>query len=190
MVEGKYQEVDGQSTYTPWGEEDLTKFRNLVESAIGFDTARGDKVEIIDLPFTAIPVEAAPPAPFLSKAEILKLAEYAMLLIGAILIALFVLRPIVRSILSAAPTPAGAGTLAMTVARPGAPAVGTAPGASLTGPNPIDAAPESMINLDKVAGKVRESSVRKVGEIMNEDRDESLTVIRQWLAQGNQVEER
>ena len=191
LVEGKYQDVDGQSTYTPWTSDDLGKFRNLVESAIGFDATRGDKVEIIDLPFTVIPVEEAPPAPFLSKGEMMKLAEYAMLLLGAILIVLFVLRPIVRTILSAVPAAAGPGTLAMSIPRPGAPGVGTAPGAPLeTYVNPIDAAPESMINLDKVSGKVRESSVRKVGEIMNEHRDESLGVIRQWLSQTNQNDDR
>lgn len=179
LVEGKYDTVDGKSTYVPWSADDLTKFRSLVSSSIGFDEVRGDKIEVLDLPFSAIPEEPAVDAPLLTKAEMMSLAQYALLIIGLVLMGLFVIKPLLKVIASAPAAPVGiaAGPIIAARATPGMPSIGTAPAPEMPD--------EPLINLDKVAGKVRESSIRKVGEIVNQHTDESISVIRQWVGQGS-----
>jgi flagellar M-ring protein FliF len=38
-----------------------------------------------------------------------------------------------------------------------------------------------MIDISHVEGQVKESSVRKVGEIVNKHPDETVAIVRQWL---------
>jgi flagellar M-ring protein FliF len=41
-----------------------------------------------------------------------------------------------------------------------------------------------MIDLAQVEGQVKESSVRKVGEIINNHPEEAVSILRNWLYQG------
>ena len=181
LVEGKYDTVDGKSTYVPWSADDLAKFRSLVQSSIGFDETRGDKIEVLDLPFSAVPEEPAVEAPLLTKAETMSLVQYALLVVGILLMALFVIKPLLKVISSpVAAVPAAGPIIAARSAQaaPGMPNIGMASAPELPD--------EPLINLDKVAGKVRESSIRKVGEIVGQHTDESISVIRQWISQSGQ----
>lgn len=179
LVEGKYNTVDGQTTYVPWSTDDLAKFRSLVQSSIGFDETRGDKLEVLDLPFTSTPEEPAVDAPLLTKADMMHLAEYALLVVGLALMGLFVIKPLLKVITSPAALTAAGPIIAPRGAQAGQPLpnIGMA-----HAPEEPD---EPLINLDKVAGKVRESSIRKVGEIVSQHSDESISVIRQWVAQSS-----
>jgi flagellar M-ring protein FliF len=38
-----------------------------------------------------------------------------------------------------------------------------------------------MIDISQVEGQVKESSVRKVGEIVTKHPDETVAIVRQWL---------
>jgi flagellar M-ring protein FliF len=38
-----------------------------------------------------------------------------------------------------------------------------------------------MIDISQVEGQVKESSVRKVGEIVTKHPDETVSIVRQWL---------
>ena len=38
-----------------------------------------------------------------------------------------------------------------------------------------------MIDIAQVAGKVKQSSVHKIGELVNNHPDESLSILRTWL---------
>jgi flagellar M-ring protein FliF len=55
------------------------------------------------------------------------------------------------------------------------------PGQTPTGAMPEAEAEESMINLDKVRGRVKSSSVRQITEIVDTQPDETLSVLRQWM---------
>jgi flagellar M-ring protein FliF len=46
---------------------------------------------------------------------------------------------------------------------------------------PPPSAVQSMIDISHVEGQVKESSVRKVGEIVNKHPDETVAIVRQWL---------
>ena len=58
--------------------------------------------------------------------------------------------------------------------------------AQLTGPDgvPALAAPkDSMIDIQRIEGQVRESSIRKVGEVVDAHPEEALAILRSWLHQ-------
>ena len=42
---------------------------------------------------------------------------------------------------------------------------------------------DNAIDLNRVEGRVRESSVRKIGEIIQKHPEEAVTIIRNWLHQ-------
>ncbi|MBL4748848.1 MAG: flagellar M-ring protein FliF, partial [Magnetovibrio sp.] len=43
---------------------------------------------------------------------------------------------------------------------------------------------EEMIDIAQVEGKVKESSVQKVGELVANHPDETMSVLRSWLHEG------
>jgi len=60
---------------------------------------------------------------------------------------------------------------------------------ALTGTSPVPMAPgmsdegEELINLSMVEGRVKASSVKKIGEIVEKHPEEALSIIRNWLYQ-------
>jgi flagellar M-ring protein FliF len=44
---------------------------------------------------------------------------------------------------------------------------------------------EELINLSQVEGRVKASSVKKIGEIVEKHPEEALSIIRNWLYQEN-----
>ena len=46
----------------------------------------------------------------------------------------------------------------------------------------MQAPPESMIDMAKVDGQVRASTVKKIGEIVEKHPEEAVGVVRSWMA--------
>jgi flagellar M-ring protein FliF len=149
------------------------KIKDLVQTAIGFNAERGDKVEVVDLPFAAPPEPEAVAEPFLTKAQMLHLAEYALLALALLIVALLVVKPALGTLNKAISTPAAP--------LPLPPLQAMAPGA---GAAPLDlpaGGDESLIDIKRVQGRVRESSVKKVQEVVDQNPEESLAVVRGWM---------
>ena len=116
------------------------------------------------------------------------MAELLVLSIVAVLVILLVVRPLLSKAFEALPAAAGAmaaqGRLLAEQAA-GAPAL-AAPGVV---PAPGEAVPgeeeglEEMIDLDRVEGRVKASSVKKVGEIVDKHPEEALSILRSWMYQ-------
>jgi len=55
VVDGKYEKVKGQKgeelKYTPRSQKDLNDIKGIVSRAVGYDEERGDKIEILNIPF-------------------------------------------------------------------------------------------------------------------------------------------
>ncbi len=53
MVDGTYTEPEGggEPVFTPLGEEQIASLQGVVESAIGFNAARGDRIKVVSVPF-------------------------------------------------------------------------------------------------------------------------------------------
>ena len=195
LVDGNYETgKDGATAYTPRSAAELQKIEALVKSAIGFDAARNDHVEIVNLRFAPAPsFEEGPAAdaPFLglTKSDYMRIAETAILALLALLAMFFVLRPLLAKLGGA---PRHADPLSLTDNRAHAAQLahhGTNDAAliaaaqsnpnlvALTGPDGED----TMIDIAQVVGKVKHSSVRKIGELVNNHPDESISILRTWL---------
>jgi flagellar M-ring protein FliF len=186
--------ADGTITYEPRPEEEMQKLTALIRSAVGYDEARGDKLEIVNLQF-------ADPEPFMSagddgtlfgftEEQLMRIAEVLVLGIVAVLVLLLVVRPLVGRMIEGGEGGAESGVGRLTDRS------STGARAALSGPDRAgdgaysqsdsEVAAEEidhMIDLNKVEGRVRASSVRKIGEIVDKHPDEAVTIIRNWLYQ-------
>lgn len=197
LVDGEYTAAqDGTRTYEPRTEEQLAQMTRLVKSAIGFDEARGDTVEIVNMPFGHLEgdwqEETYEPLFGLGKNDYFRIAEILVLSIVALLVIMLVVRPLVARTLEALPKPADVQKAAQNLLADnsggGAPALpGASPMGAMAPPGAAGALgadmPESLINLEQVEGRVRASSIKKVGEIVQKHPEESVSILRNWLYQ-------
>ena len=182
--------VDGtkEGDYHPRTPAEMKQIEALVKSAIGFDGARGDLVQVTSMSFAKVdmPSATAAPAPFLGldSSYWFKIIEVGILSLTALLIGFFVARPLIQRMfapVSYAVAQAVPGTPAAAQLPAPTPASGDAqPGA---GPQQLPAPRDSMIDISRIEGQVRESSVRKVGEVVQAHPEEALAILRTWLHQ-------
>jgi flagellar M-ring protein FliF len=190
---------EGAGTYKPRSAAEMAQITALVKSAMGFDQARGDQVQVTNMQFARLPTgdgtEAAAPLLGLDAGYWFKIIEAAILCLTALLIGLFVARPLINRMFAAqtaaqpgSPTALAhaspvAGALpapgaAMADAASGAPAAIAADGAPAALPSPV-----AGLDLSRVDGQVRESAIKKVGEVVQAHPEEALAIIRTWLHQ-------
>jgi len=193
-------DANGKLTYQPRSPDEMEQLTALVRSAVGFDEARGDTLDIVNLPFVDPSEDLATTDTGslfgLEQAQLMRIAEVLVLGIVAVLVLLLVVRPLVGRVMEGAVDDGSDrlpdGTRSQrALAGPGQAAagqvrqVGTAgEGGAAEGDDEIMAEElEQMIDLNKVEGRVRASSVRKIGEIVDKHPDEAVTIIRNWLYQ-------
>lgn len=201
LVNGTWRTAeDGTSVYEPRSAEELGRIEGLVRSAVGFDERRGDTVTVENLQF----VDPAIEVPEVAAGEqildtlsrnIMTLIQWVVLLIIMTLVILLGLRPLIQRLFPAAEAaPAGE---AAALAPPGQPLPQLAPPAMAAagaadaeaagggaGTLPVQGIEETMdqlIELRAVEGQVRASSIRRLGEIVEEYPDEAINILRSWL---------
>jgi flagellar M-ring protein FliF len=209
LVDGNYTVgADGTRTYQPRSQQELDQIATLVKSAIGFDEKRGDKVDVVNMAFSQVDAsggsagEAAAAFLGLEKSDYMKIAETLVLGVVGILVVLLVLRPLVTRIMAGgfpgAPMPAGAmagaGGQAIALSGPAAPGMpggqrqlaAPSPGDGQTGSaiaarEEVDTELESMIDIANIEGRVKASSLKKVGEIIDKHPEEAIAIMRNWM---------
>lgn len=177
VVDGSYNQTgDGDVVYEPRGQEELDRIAALVRSAIGYDEARGDTIEVANLRFAEAPQQPVAPATEatgLSRSDIMRLAELAVLGLLGLLAILFIARPLVRQVLSAdkdnvprieAPEERGSGAEETRQLEAPTPQVST-----------------EAIQLAQVAGEAQADSVKKVAELIDQNPKEAVAIIRNWI---------
>ena len=207
LVDGVYAKNDkGESTYTAREKEELDRIAALVRSAIGFDQRRGDQVEVVNLRFAEMPQNLLPESkglfdmPQFTKDDIMRGIELAVMGFLGLIVLFFVVRPLVRRIVTPE-RPAGStmlpdGTVVgpngimlpdgVVVSGGGAGGINTAggPNVELVGSDQnvsISNRTSAMIDIAKVQGQVHAQSVQKVGELAERNPHETVAIIRQWL---------
>lgn len=191
VVDGTLTDTGADKTsYAPRSKKEMQEIESLVKSAIGFDKGRGDEVEVVNMPFARMEVGPATPAPQpflgLDSAYWFKIVEAAILSLTALLIGLFVARPLIKNAFAALPASLGAvaGQAPGRLPAPGTAAqAGTAEIAADASPAALAPPRESMIDIQRIEGQVRESSIRKVGEVVDAHPEEALAILRSWLHQ-------
>jgi len=196
LVDGIYEKTEtGESTYQPRSAEELKQLTSLVQTAIGYDEERGDQVEVVNMRFAlpeALP-EEVPTLEFLglTKSDYFRMAEIMVLGVVALLVLLLVVRPLISHAVRVIPEAMAEGQKLLADQRAAeAPAL-AAPMQGMEGEMgdggmevaAQEPSPESMIDMAKVEGQVRASTVKKIGEIVEKHPEEAVGVVRSWMAQ-------
>ena len=179
LIDGVRGIEDNEPTYQPRSEAEMELLATLVRGAIGFNADRGDTVEVINMEFADVVVEGIELELFfgLDKNDLLRMAEVLVLSIVAILVILLVVRPLVSRAFESIPS-AAAGERLLTD-QAGAL---TAPGI----PSEVTVGEErfeELIDIDRVEGRVKASSVNKVGGLVEKHPEEALSILRSWMYQ-------
>jgi flagellar M-ring protein FliF len=196
VVDGTYTtDANGTRSYAPRSEADMANITALVRSAVGFNEARGDQVQVTNMRFAEpapAPAEEGTSEPLLGidSAIWLKLAQIVILSITALLVFLLVVKPLIRRLTTPIGAPPEAGR-APTVTAQGAPAIAQAAAAPTNAAAQVGAAPspaaipkrESMIDVSQIEGQVRESAIRKIGDVVQAHPEEAMAIVRTWLHQ-------
>ncbi len=193
--------ADGTTKWQDRTPDELARIGALARSAIGYDEKRGDKVEVVSMRFAALdePADIAKPAMFglpVDKSDLMRLGQTGLLGLLALAALLFVLRPMVMRLTSLAPAAIEAAPGAAVLLPGGGIAVAGAPGTALALAGPAGAAlpgspgnalirgpdGESMVRIGNIDGAMRASSLRNVAELIEKHPDESVAVMRNWMA--------
>lgn len=188
LVDGTYKtNEDGTKTYQPRSDAEIDKISALVRSAIGLDSERGDTLEVVNMQFAEIDTSEELPDNTLfgfDKNKLLDVAEVVTVAVMIILVILLVLQPMVGRLLATESTGLDDETETDLIAsRPLAPAL-EGPAQEFEPANLDDEEDTgSMIDVQKVEGKVKASSVKKVEDIVDAYPTETVSVIRSWMTQ-------
>lgn len=180
-------------TYAARTPAEIEQIKALVSAAVGIDTARGDKLEVLNARFNrdlaVVGGEEAKSSLFdFTKNDLMRGVELLVLLITGILLIFFVLRPLLKSASGGAP----GGAMQLAGALPGGGSVttlqtttmtggGGGPMHQLTGP-PSDM--EHRLDIARIEGQVKASSVKKVADFVEKHPDESVSILRSWVHEG------
>lgn len=200
LVDGRYTtNEEGERIYEPRSQEEIEQLESLVRSAVGFDAQRGDVIEIINMPFADVATDFAMDVDLIfgfERTEIIDISKMLMLVALAILVVLLVIRPLVNSVvqtqkasleqakeeaalLSGLESPAAL-TGPSNFETSGQPSDGTKGGGIADGEEDED---DDLIDMQTVEGKVKASSVKKVGDIVSSHPNETVSVLRNWMTQ-------
>jgi len=183
LVDGVYNQAgEGDVNYEARSQEEMDQIATLVKSAIGYTEGR-DRVDVINMRFAAVEeIDDTPEIVFwiFTKEELMHYAEMVVLGLVALLVILLVVRPLIKRVFEQQ-------------AAAEAAALAEAEQEALAGPAGVpvpsdtvadeDDSFEELIDIDRVEGRVKASSVKKVGEIVDKHPEEALAIIRNWMYQ-------
>ncbi|GBF25353.1 flagellar M-ring protein [bacterium MnTg02] len=201
LVDGLYaKDANGKLSYQPRPQNQLDEIERIVRSAIGFDGTRGDQVHISNLRFAASAVPALPEAEsggFLdfSKQDYFYIAELVVTLLVSLLVLLMVVRPLIRRIITpenklepsetAALANSGqavadqqGGAIAQIPGPDGQPAMNPSGALAIQPPSNMTA---EAIRAAKASGEMQASVIREVGEMVGNNPQEAIGIIRDWI---------
>ncbi|WP_395445796.1 flagellar basal-body MS-ring/collar protein FliF [Caulobacter sp. UC70_42] len=187
---------DGKpGAYTPRTAQEIAQIEELVKTAVGFDAQRGDQVKVTNIKFPQPEDQGLEKQGMLAgfdKNDIMRFAELGVLGVVALLILLFAVRPFINNLSTPAPGPvalAGPGGAPVTrlvtlsdgtqqqvvIDQAGEPI-------AIAGPvSDID----SRIDIAKIEGQVKASSIKRVSEFVEKHPEESVAILRNWLHESN-----
>lgn len=190
LVDGIYTpDAEGKPQYAPRSEEELKQLEKLVQSSIGYDATRGDEVSVINMPFAAAPEDMFKSSPLDWLKQDLNSIIQTLVLGGvAILAILLVIRPLVARAIEAAESAAKEDD--MEQAALAAPSIAARlidqsrnnSMAKMEEDGDDVEGQESMINIDRIQGKLRSSTYTKINNMIEKHPDETAQILRQWLS--------
>lgn len=169
--------ADGTVTQEPRSDEELAVLRELVASAVGLDETRGDVLTLRSLTFLPDPAagELVEAGMFSGPLDVMSLIQMAVLAMVALVLGLFVIRPMLTSTRRSAELPAPGPTLAL-------PAM-AASGTVLTGEIDDDGTYSSLELVNAADGPARLDAdpVARLRRLIEERQAESVEILRGWM---------
>ena len=155
-----------------------------MSAAVGIDATRGDKIEVVNIPFSrdtsaAGGTDGGNPLLNFDKSDIMRGVELLVLLVTGLLLIFFVVRPLLKTAAGGGLALTGPGVTALqTTMVDGQPVYTSA--AQLSGPSDMD----QRLDIARIEGQVKASSVKKVAEFVDKHPDESTAILRGWVHEG------
>ncbi|MEE7490995.1 flagellar basal-body MS-ring/collar protein FliF [Methylobacterium oryzae] len=186
VLDGVYATApDGKQTYSPRTPAEIERITALVRGAVGFDKARGDQIEVVNLRFAEAPSVPQFTEPTLiesllapTKEDVLRMAELAVLALLTLIVLLTVVRPLVRQML--APMPDAPALAASGMSLPGEAAALATPGGTVTVID-RDSPTARLMEFAKINGQVQAETVQRVVDMVRASPSETVEVLRTWI---------
>lgn len=172
--------ADGTVSFQPRPEEELATLRELVTSAAGLDSSRGDALTLKSMPFEAQPelgtMAEAGPFAHMGQINLMSAIQLGVLALVALVLGLFVIRPLLsspRRNISELPAP-------LALPRMGGAAddqhvlTGEIADSDETGPMAFAASDEEDRNT-------RADAVARLRRLIEERQSESVEILRGWM---------
>ena len=190
--------ADGKHTWKPRDQTELDQIQKLVQSAIGYDEKRGDRLDVVSMPFiTTLEAAEGTPQTRAAKANSDLVTFLQMVAFGVVGFGIVILTA--RSIFAALNKPPigmAIATVTPTViasdgtSLEGLPGSGGALGLTQSGSAGAIAGPagpgggeeDETMTMNNIQGQLRASSIRKVTQLVDRHPDTTLGIIRAWLA--------
>lgn len=178
IVDGIYERnAEGKVVYRDRTPEEMEQIRSLVKSAVGFDAERGDMVEVANMKFASNQPEIEEVNEVLimgfTKDELIRIAEGIGVAIVAILVILLVIRPLINNAFETN-TANGEGRLLGDNAEEDNLLLSNFL-------NEEDGEINELINMNKIDGRIKVSSLKKINDIVEKNPDAAVNIIRGWL---------
>lgn len=178
IVDGIYERnAEGKVVYRDRTPEEMEQIRSLVKSAVGFDAERGDMVEVANMKFASNQPEIETVSEVLimgfTKDELIRIAEGIGVAIVAILVILLVIRPLINNAFETN-TANGEGRLLGDNAEEDNLLLSNFR-------NEEDGEIDELINMNKIDGRIKVSSLKKINDIVEKNPDAAVNIIRGWL---------
>lgn len=178
MVDGVYEkDKDGKEVYRDRTNEEMEQLTALVKSAVGYDANRGDMIEVENMKFVnvepLVDVEETTLILGFTKDELMRIAEGLGVAIVAILVILLVIRPLINN--------------AFETNTENTKLLGDNEDENLLLSNFLNEDTgdiEDLVNLNKVDGRVKAASLKRINDMVDKSPDAAVNVIRSWLYQN------
>lgn len=185
VVDGIYSaDPNGDPVYTPRSADQIAQILTLVRSAVGYSEARGDSVEVVNMQFAERPELAVPGTDGagglldFTRDDLMNGAEMAVTLLIALALVFFVMRPLLKRVL----TPESQPLALPSAAELGHHGVLSADGQVISEEDqgPVDKTPAWVANA-KSMGETQLQTLKTVGTLVEENPKQAALIVRDWL---------
>lgn len=174
LVDGNYKKNEkNEEVYEPRTKQEIESIEDLVRKSAGFNAQRGDQVAVTNMPFRKADIEVGESSNWQEKVEVFSpMLKYAGIFALMIFIVLFIIRPLVKNIMSAAPRQ-------MTAARP----IMAAAGEGITAGRAAQeyAASQAMQEMQSSQEGRPMSETEVARELAKSDAKQFAEILRNWL---------
>ena len=191
VVDGAYAD-DGQGNlvYTPRSADEITQLQTLVRSAVGYSVERGDSVEVVNMQFAERPslgsdgTNADAGLFDFTRDDIMNGAEMAVTLLIALALVFFVMRPLLKKVITPEQPPLALPQAADLAHNGVLTADGQVVGKDLAAieepQEPGDKTPDWVANA-KSMGETQLQTLKTVGSLVEENPQQAALIVRDWL---------